>query len=74
MMLGLPTRAIRCTGATSLVVRRRGASTAAELERQKKKEEAETQLNAFDRMATAELPKDFDFTLQRLAILGTSQN
>ncbi|KAG8750189.1 hypothetical protein FRC11_010663, partial [Ceratobasidium sp. 423] len=46
---------------------RRGAATAAQV--QKKKEEDEKQLASLERMASGDLPKDFDLKAQQLMIL-----
>ncbi|KAJ1311841.1 hypothetical protein OPQ81_010302 [Rhizoctonia solani] len=46
---------------------RRGAATAAQL--QKKKEEDEKQLASLERMASADMPKDFNLKAQQLMIL-----
>ncbi|CAE6505250.1 unnamed protein product [Rhizoctonia solani] len=54
-------------GTSARIGARRGAATAAQV--QKKKEDDEKQLASLERMASGDLPKDFDLKAQQLMIL-----
>lgn len=55
-------------GTSVRVGARRGAATAAQV--QKKKEDDDKQLASLERMASGDMPKDFDLKAQQLMILG----